>query len=103
MVGVFAVDLLSVMPIFGCNVAFGVSAAEVGGTEDGRGVVSPVDPARISPLAALSLFVKDEMAHPAQDVSCACVPIRGAPPPATDGDERAVSGMVWVYLRMRAR
>jgi hypothetical protein len=98
------VDLLRVMPDFGCSVVvFVISAAERGGTDDARGAVSPLDPARISPLAALSLFVKDEIAHPAHEVSCAGVPIRGAPPAATEGEGRAVSGIDWVYLRIRAR
>lgn len=34
----------------------------------------------ISPLAVPSLLVKDEMAHPAHEVSFWVVPIRGVPP-----------------------
>lgn len=76
-----------------------------GGTEEGRVVVSPLLPERISPLAALSLFVKDEMAQPAHpDVSFAGEDMRGAPVPAVrEGDGRTESGIDWVYLRIRVR
>jgi hypothetical protein len=89
--------LWSVIPGFGLLRAPGFPDAEVedGGTEDGRRFVSPLLlPARISPLAVPSLFVKDEMAHPAHDVSFAGVPIRGAlAMPAIEGDGKAVSGI----------
>jgi len=44
------------------------------------------------------------MAHPAQPLSLAGVPIRGAlvPPVAEAGEGRTVSGIVEVYLRIRA-
>jgi hypothetical protein len=90
------------MPDFGGRVVDLVVSAVEGGTDDERGAALPLEPARISPLAALSLFVKDEMAQPAHDVSFAGVPIRGAPPPATDDEGIAVSGIDWAYLRIRA-
>ena len=57
----------------------------------------------ISPLAVASLFVNDEMAHPAQPVSFCGVPIRGIAPLAAAVVEggRPDSGMVLAYLRMR--
>lgn len=59
----------------------------------------------IWPLAAVSLFVKEEIAHPAQDVSLD-VPMRAAllllAPWAFCGGS-AVSGIVLLYFRMRCK
>lgn len=59
----------------------------------------------ISPLAAVSLFVKDEIAHPAQDVSF-WVPIRVEPELVESiafGGGRAVSARVVPNFRTRWR
>lgn len=78
-----------------------------GGTEDGRCVdASPVDVGRMSPLAALSLLVNEDMAQPAQDESCAGLLILGAAalaPGAKEGGGSTESGIDCVYLRIRAR
>ena len=72
-----------------------------------RGIdADPVGPDRlpfatgwISPLALVTLFVKDEMAQPAQDVSLG-VPIRAVT--ALEGGG-AVSVRLLPYLRMRCK
>jgi hypothetical protein len=58
----------------------------------------------MSPLAAASLLVNEEMAHPAHEVSLWGVPIRGTL--EAEGSEEvdigiAVSGSVRPYLRIR--
>lgn len=59
----------------------------------------------ISPLAVPSLFVNDDIAHPAQPgVSLSGVPIRGPLEPFVDAvlaGGRSVSGKVVPYLRTR--
>ena len=56
----------------------------------------------ISPFAALSLLVKEEIAQPAQPVSFWGVPIRGALVPlVVEGGGRTESGSVVPYFRMR--
>ena len=59
----------------------------------------------MSPLAVEILFVKDEIAQPAQDVSVCGVPILGVVPfvVAVFGGGRMVSGRVVPYFRIRPR
>jgi hypothetical protein len=63
----------------------------------------------ISPLAAASLLVKDDMAQPAQEAASDCaLPMRGALEPipvvvAVVGGGRTLSGIVAEYFLMRAR
>lgn len=61
--------------------------------------------ASISPLAVDILFVKEEIAQPAQDVSFCGVPILGVVPfvVAVFGRGRTVSGSVVPYFRIRLR
>lgn len=84
----------------------------VGGVEEERGAAAasglrppPLVEVWMSPVAAASLFVKDEMAQPAQELSCCGVDMRGMPAPADPATEvggKTVSGMVVWCLRMRA-
>lgn len=59
----------------------------------------------ISPVAAASLWVKDEMAQPDQEVSFWGVPMRGVVPFTAPflGVGRAVSGSEFPYLRVRCK
>jgi len=81
--------------------------AEDGGTELGRGtawaaIAVPLVEACICPLAEASLFVKEEMAQPAQEEESDCAfPMRGAVEVVGPGDGCTVSGSVWIYLRIR--
>ena len=90
--------------------------AEIGVEDGGRicvweeGSVAPFARGWIWPSAAVSLFVKDEMAHPAHEESVPGVLIPGAAAPPTaapfiavPGGGRAVSGSVCAYFRARAR
>lgn len=61
------------------------------------GVAAPFGEGCISPLAPASLFVKDEIAHPAHEASFCGVPILGAPVGATSGGGRTLSGNVCPY------
>lgn len=81
----------------------------VGGTEADRvsfemlGVLLD-DLASISPLAVDILFVNDDIAQPAHDVSFCGVPILGVAPltgPTFEGGGRIVSGRLVAYLRTR--
>jgi hypothetical protein len=88
-----ALCFASVIPALGAKPdGLFADAVAGGGTDEERCAASPLLPDRMSPLAELSLLVKEEMAHPAQDVSFAGVPMRGAPPDMA-GDGSAVSGM----------
>ena len=85
----------------------GLAASNVGGTEEDLELAGaarlPLGFDCISPLAVASLFVKDEIAQPAQDVSFWGVPIRGTAPltaPALCGGN-TVSGSVLAYFRTR--
>ena len=94
-----------------------VLAEDVGGRRGSAGVIDREGEevpfgligvgACISPLAAASLFVNDEMAQPAQPVapaSCVGVLILGVPLLLVKADVEggsAVSGIVDVYLRIR--
>ena len=89
-------------------------AVSIAGEEEERlsagGAARPLDleaEVWISPLAAASLFVNEEIAHPAQEAaSVEGVPIRGVAPlvvGAPPAGGRAVSGRAEAYLRMRAR
>lgn len=85
----------------------GLAASAVGGTEEDRALAGaaglPLGFDCISPLAVASLFVKDEIAQPAQEVSFWGVPIRGiAPLTAPElGGGNTVSGSVLAYFRTR--
>lgn len=90
------------------SVGLSVFAEAGGGTDEGRCccVEAPLVPDWISPLAAVSLFVKEDIAQPAQDVSFAGVPMRGAlaPPAAVrEGGGSTVSGMDCACFLIRAR
>ena len=84
----------------------GVVGVETGRVRDGLVTVSPSGLAAISPLAAAILFVKEEIAQPAQEAaSLDGVPILGVAPLAETAPAggRAVSGRVEPYLRTRLR
>jgi len=85
-----------------------VEEVEDGGTELGRSIVCAVvvvvscDEICICPLAEVSLFVKEEMAQPAQEEESDCAfPMRGAVEVVVPEDGCTVSGRVWMYLRIR--
>ena len=84
----------------------GLAVSLPGGTEvglDSGGETTPLLAVCISPLAALNLLVKDEIAQPAQVLSFEGVLIRGAPAAAVSGGGRRVSGSVWLYFLTRCR
>ena len=80
---------------------------EDGGTELDRrivwaAVVASCVEVCICPLAEVSLFVKEEIAQPAQDEESDCAfPMRGAVEVAVPEGGCTVSGSVWMYLRIR--
>lgn len=85
----------------------GLAASTVSGTEEDLVFAgaprSPLGFGCISPLAVASLFVKDEIAQPAQEVSFCDVPICGTAPltaPVLGGGNN-VSGSVLAYFRTR--
>ena len=85
----------------------GLAASAVGGTEEDLALAGaatlPLGFDCISPLAVASLFVKDEIAQPAQEVSFWGVPIRGTAPLRAPvlGGGNIVSGSVLAYFRIR--
>ena len=81
----------------------GVVLAAVAGRMESVGAGRGVDCLGwISPFAALSLLVKEEIAQPAQPVSFWGVPIRGAfVPLVVEGGGRTESGSVAPYFRIR--
>ena len=82
--------------------------AVLGGVEEGRSVTVTVAAllvgfACMSPLVDVILFVNEDIAQPAHDVSVCGVPIRGVTPLTglTLGGGRTVSGNEFPYFRTR--
>ena len=89
------------------DVNAGRAVSALGGTEEGLMLPGaarvPLGFDCISPLAVAILFVKDEIAQPAHDVSFWSVPIRGTAPLTAPvlGGGKTVSGSVPAYFRIR--